>query len=450
MAFALAVAAGTAVGCGDGSGSEETANAPSASARIGPAGGKLTSPEGVVLEIPEGALDTETEITITLVEDAPPPELTAVGPAFDLGPPGLQFRKIVLLKLPVDPTRVTAAKYGVAVASAPDGSQTYLRQPAAPSDDTHVVTTLGHFSRWMPIAHSPHCRDAAGDLELELCGVFGCPPRYHSTAIQFVVEECGPGIQLRSKCERDDALEYATCATIGCNAGYHWAPNTVLEEKNALAFCEIGTYCAVNAGPDFLTCEFGCPEGYRAEGTGGLVKCPWFDALGRPSLRCVAVSSPPPNACSRQPLYAADPHHLAYSEYCADESTYAIGCDCGTGACDCWRDSQKTKTGVSLACADLGTSGYDALREACGFPLGSSCPAGLVCEPKSLDAGSTEGGAVDATADSGSSFAAPPPTRPPPAPLGPCEDLPWHRGRATDASADATATIEASVPDTGR
>jgi hypothetical protein len=56
-------------------------------ATVGPRGGEVVSADGrFTLEIPEGALDQEVEITIEQVECDPP---TAIGTCYEVGPIGL-------------------------------------------------------------------------------------------------------------------------------------------------------------------------------------------------------------------------------------------------------------------------------------------------------------------------------------------------------------------------
>lgn len=76
-------------GFSGGGGSQGEAPAAQPGNVVGPAGGRIASPSGrLVLEVPPGALPTDTEITITERE---PGEGPTVGPVFDLQPEGLAF-----------------------------------------------------------------------------------------------------------------------------------------------------------------------------------------------------------------------------------------------------------------------------------------------------------------------------------------------------------------------
>src|SRR5262245_57668911 len=76
LAFAAAVASILVTGCNEPEGTV-----------VGPRGGQVVSEDGrFTLEIPEGALDQEVDITIEQVECDPP---TAIGMCYEVGPIGL-------------------------------------------------------------------------------------------------------------------------------------------------------------------------------------------------------------------------------------------------------------------------------------------------------------------------------------------------------------------------
>lgn len=87
---------------------------------VGSGGGRVATPYGVVLDVPEGALDGDTTITVTKATIAAPPGKRAAGPAFVFGPSGLTFKKTVVLTLPVDAAKLAGtASTQVSVATAP-------------------------------------------------------------------------------------------------------------------------------------------------------------------------------------------------------------------------------------------------------------------------------------------------------------------------------------------
>jgi hypothetical protein len=70
-------------------------------ASIGAGGGTITSPGGASLQIPFGALDSATTITITATTLAPPSGIGAVGPVFQFDPMGTLFARPVTISLPL-------------------------------------------------------------------------------------------------------------------------------------------------------------------------------------------------------------------------------------------------------------------------------------------------------------------------------------------------------------
>lgn len=71
------------------------------SARIGPAGGTLTH-KGVTLEVPPGALASETTLTITATRDQAPAGYTASSPVYRFDPAGLVFARKVTVTFGLD------------------------------------------------------------------------------------------------------------------------------------------------------------------------------------------------------------------------------------------------------------------------------------------------------------------------------------------------------------
>src|SRR5262245_30266284 len=90
------VAIVTATACSSGKGSDPAAE----SGTIGPQGGMVTASDGATIEIPEGALDSDVEISITKLESAPE---FSLGAGYRLGPDGQTFQKPVTLTFPFNP-----------------------------------------------------------------------------------------------------------------------------------------------------------------------------------------------------------------------------------------------------------------------------------------------------------------------------------------------------------
>ena len=74
---------------------------------VGVTGGTITTPNGLVLDIPFGALDTATTLTVITTDMAPPTGVGAVSPVYEFLPDGLVFATPIKVSLPL-PTGVTA------------------------------------------------------------------------------------------------------------------------------------------------------------------------------------------------------------------------------------------------------------------------------------------------------------------------------------------------------
>src|SRR6185436_20792935 len=89
-----------AVGCSDDG--QRSGSPTSASAQIGPAGGKVSA-GGASITIPSGALAAEEAITVTLTNDEPPVGVQSLSPIYRFGPAGLRFQKPVTVTFEFTP-----------------------------------------------------------------------------------------------------------------------------------------------------------------------------------------------------------------------------------------------------------------------------------------------------------------------------------------------------------
>jgi hypothetical protein len=93
---------GGGAGGGNGGGGNGGAGA-TVSQMVGPDGGVISTPEGVVLVIPAGALGADTEVSITPIVGG---LAGAVSDAFEIGPDGTQFAIPAELTLAFDASRL--------------------------------------------------------------------------------------------------------------------------------------------------------------------------------------------------------------------------------------------------------------------------------------------------------------------------------------------------------
>jgi hypothetical protein len=113
---------------------------------IGPSGGTVTTPDGVVIDVPQGALAAETLITVAR---APNPPSGAVGPVFELGPDGTQFSQPVTLTIPYDPAALGSTSPGdLMIATYGSGGWSGQGWALVDTGSDTVTAFVMHFSRW--------------------------------------------------------------------------------------------------------------------------------------------------------------------------------------------------------------------------------------------------------------------------------------------------------------
>jgi hypothetical protein len=94
------IAGAVALGCG-GHHSAEGSNPDGVSGTIGPRGGVVSHESGAEVVVPDGALDTELNVSIELVEDGYPAlSVPALGGVYAVTPHGAQFNVPVTLRIP--------------------------------------------------------------------------------------------------------------------------------------------------------------------------------------------------------------------------------------------------------------------------------------------------------------------------------------------------------------
>jgi hypothetical protein len=165
-----------------------------ASARIGPAGGRLDAPDySLAVVVPPGAFDREQTVSLQPIENHAP---GALGMAWRITPEGVTAAKPITLEWrAVSAVRESARRLRIAS----QGADGVWRSAAATQDDEGIVrTTTTHFSDWSLVA-GVQLRPAQAEVLLD--GVR-----------DFTVRDCGsssdpknPNEQVHHTC-RDDAV----------------------------------------------------------------------------------------------------------------------------------------------------------------------------------------------------------------------------------------------------
>ena len=108
-----AAAAGLLIALAACGGGDDESGAPPASAVVGAAGGTVTGPNGAKVEIPPGALGSDTTIAIEATSAGSPllPDgFSVAGRMFAFTPHGTTFKVPVTVTLPFDPASVPAGR----------------------------------------------------------------------------------------------------------------------------------------------------------------------------------------------------------------------------------------------------------------------------------------------------------------------------------------------------
>lgn len=153
------------------------ADAPITTMTVDSSGGTLTTPDGVVLVIPAGALTTPVTITITTVTNNVPGG--AVGPVFELSPDGTQLAVPAQLTLPYDPNQLGSTNPQDLTVATRIGASWQGEGFAAIDGMQHTASAfITHFSQWAIIPSPPNsgctvnydCMKAcAGSVPPEVC-----------------------------------------------------------------------------------------------------------------------------------------------------------------------------------------------------------------------------------------------------------------------------------------
>jgi uncharacterized protein DUF4382 len=210
------------------------------------AGGRLTLPGGVVLDVPPGAMPADG--TLSIVEDVTSDiGGTLVGRAYDFYPSGLQFLSPVAITLPYDPALVPPGT---------SESSLFLTEDWAVVDGSvvhaaeHTITAQAtHFSRWQPSAPEPCTTPHEG---VRLCKGGTASDPY----VVVITDSWSSAIRIRGT-EAPTVLPLAPPSTpggLGWSDGNQFYLSTLLEQTegnaiaaiNTVAYGPEGDYCSYN------------------------------------------------------------------------------------------------------------------------------------------------------------------------------------------------------------
>jgi hypothetical protein len=135
-----------------------------ASGRIGPAGGELVL-DDLELQVPPGAVNAETEITVTVTDEPVPGSFTGFSPVYRFEPEGTVFETPVTVRLPFAGDRETATVFWTAA-----GGGSFVPLRTRVEGGVAVVEATHFSSAFVGTACSGEdcCSRANGDLDVLL------------------------------------------------------------------------------------------------------------------------------------------------------------------------------------------------------------------------------------------------------------------------------------------
>jgi hypothetical protein len=189
--------------------------------QVGPSGGTFESPDGVKLEIPQGALDQEIEITVTKTSVSTD-DFDAAGDFFEFGPAGTTFTSDITLTIPYDPQKAAGPEENLRLWYSDSASGPFSPLPG--NADTTAKTVSGsvnHFSFGAPGSTTTvtDCGNGTCEGSGETCTNCpqDCPPSV-SCCYLFNPQGIPPPYPSCSNCQLDNGcLEFYTSE---CSALY--------------------------------------------------------------------------------------------------------------------------------------------------------------------------------------------------------------------------------------
>jgi hypothetical protein len=359
---------------------------------IGVGGGTLALEDGTSLDVPPGAVASDTEIRISRHDDPPSidGDSIAVGPVFLFEPEGMVFTLPVRVTVSFEPDElpVGAIADDVLVLTAPAGSSAFTRLVTTLEDSTHVSAETTHFSNFRSAVLPPQACNGIGNDGQVCDDADSC-----TTGDECASSECvGASLDCDDlvACTIDSCDGVGGCShtpsNLGCDDGEVCTTDTCTgsgcEHANNTASCDDDDPCTtgdVCAGRECAGTYVDCPDNQVCNGgvcvpIGGGDQCLSSDNCS------------PGEVCADGVCMAADSGGL-----CGNNAL-----DSGSGEeCDTVFDGSVTTvqyggktcqsylyTGGSLSCSDACAISSSGCTGACGgssYPCGSDGAAYTCC-----------------------------------------------------------------------
>lgn len=385
LAVLGAFGVGIAIGCGgdDSPGGSVPSTPPpgvATSKRIGASGGTVEVAGGPKIEIPEGALAADTEVTIASDESAAPAaETTSLGTMWLFGPEGLQFAKPVKVTLPFDAAKIAAGRTAdeVRIVTAPKGTTawTALASTVAAASVTAEVTHFSYFN--------PALLDCGAICAGTSMGTCSCEATCLGTTYSMQCANdsctCGDGRTGTTTCADPAVVRSSFREACGFPGRLEGAPPGDGGSDSGSSDCVLacsgsGSACECSATCSGVAYAMTCSDGSCSCLEGGAVKKSTPGTCDSPSALCSVFAS----GCGF-PVECGSAPNDAGSD-ASDGSCSPVGCNGQAGTCSC--NQTCSSTAYSLVCEGTactcntngtptksftGSGGCDDFAE-CGYP----------------------------------------------------------------------------------
>ncbi|HEX9830334.1 MAG TPA: hypothetical protein VGA94_01480, partial [Thermodesulfobacteriota bacterium] len=118
---------------------------------VGPDGGVVIGSGDVVLEIPPGALDEDTFITVRLIDESevpmPPPEGSFLVVGVELKPDGLEFNIPITITVPIDSEFQAGTPFPLLIFNPIDNTYEFEGEVVVNEDGISITFQTSHFSK---------------------------------------------------------------------------------------------------------------------------------------------------------------------------------------------------------------------------------------------------------------------------------------------------------------
>ena len=250
----MAGTAGTAGAAGSGGAGGTGGASTGARTIVAAAGGAITA-DGIVLDIPPGALAADTDITLTVSDGSTSPAAaTLVAKVYDFGPNGTKFSKPVKLTIAFDAAKLGSKQPVVSFLDA--GKWVALSDSAATGGD--VVATTTHFTSFGVVGVDAAACLALAKTDCQAC----CKTTFANGAgaaepLDNAIKYCG--CTSGAPCDADCAAN--VCQGLAPSTQCQTCLTTVGSANPQPACMTQGQQaCAASAScTAYINCALGCP-----------------------------------------------------------------------------------------------------------------------------------------------------------------------------------------------